>query len=137
MMVLLFPVHVVAQSMQYVPTWHLVNGEACYGFDDAKKLVGFDSQMTLLTAEVDDQTKLVASLHLTITNLQGALDTTKKEVTVLQGNTGTLTQNMNDCIARANKAEAGSGPSAGWLVAGGVVLLAAGVLLGAFVIARK
>lgn len=119
-------------DLEFIPKWHMCGNEACYGFEDAKKLVLLDGQLKLAAA----QAKALEDLKLANAELQAAA--AKKEA-ALQLNTQAaqdLKAKLETCIDQRAAAEvkAASGPSLGWLVAGGVTLILVGVLVGHYTV---
>jgi len=136
LMLLAFPAY-ANEGLGYVPNWHMVGKEACYNFEDTQKLLEIDSKLIACAVTGEARIQMIAELKFAVDDLQQSLALSKKETELLKENNLKLVQDLNLAIERANKAESGSNPSAGWLVAGGVVLLAGGMLLGAYLLPRK
>lgn len=121
-----------ADGLEKIPKWHMLGDEACYGFQDAKKLVLLDKELVLC----DTTKQTVVDLKLRVGDLDKAL-TKEKEALVLEqkGHNGTKADYLA-CIDEKTKWEvkADRGPSVAWLIAGGVTLLLAGWVAGAYLI---
>ena len=130
---LLLSAQAMADGLNYVPKWTMVDGKACYEFADAKVLVQLDLDLTALHKKDEGWTLLKAELEKVSTNLSGALEAEKAASVKRDANILDLNKQLTEQITRANKAEAQKMPSIGWLVAGATVLMALGAIAGVLV----
>lgn len=121
-------------EVKHIPLWSMCQdtGEkrACYTFEQTVKLVEFDLQLDKMLVEEIIQLKQIEDLKLSTKSLDAALKLEKNSTTELKKNNDKLVADLLKETERANKAEARQGPSVGWLVAGGVGLVAVGVVSG-------
>ena len=135
-LLLVFPSSVLADELKYVPKWTMVGSRACYEFDQAKKLVEIDSQLEMLLQKDLQWRGITKDLQEGVVQLNVALAAEKNIAAALKLNGEQLTARLMDETARANKAEARSGPFPAWAIAGGIgigVGVIAGIILGVYV----
>ena len=123
-------------DMTHVPPWTMTGGKACYEFQDAKKLVQVDSDLTTCLKKDTDWAELTKNLQESAVQLQTALTEEKNAAATLKANGDSLSARLMDETARANKAEAKPGIWPAWGIAGGIGLVIgviAGILLGVYV----
>jgi hypothetical protein len=126
----------LAEGMLHVPPWTMVNGKACYEFQDAKKLLVLDADLEAFIKKDAEWASLTQNLQESNRQLTLALTAEKRANVILKDNGEALTAELLATTARANKAEAKPGPFPAWAIAGGVgiaVGVIAGVVLGVYV----
>lgn len=126
----------LAEGMLHVPPWTMVNGKACYEFQDAKKLLVLDADLEAFIKKDVEWASLTKNLQDSNKQLTVALTAEKNANITLKDNSDKLTAKLLDETARANKAEAKPGPFPAWAIAGGVgiaVGVIAGIILGVYV----
>jgi hypothetical protein len=114
----------------------MVNGKACYEFQDAKKLLVLDADMEALIQRDATTYKILQATEDGAVQLGFALSSEKDVTKALQKNIESLTRQLLAETTRANKAEAKPGMWPAWGVAGAICLgigLLAGILLGVYV----
>lgn len=136
----LLPVTTMAQEtqpLQFVPAWHMANGQACYTFEEAKKLLEIDSKLKLCQIEEEETPKVIAKLRLA--NIQLGEASQKKDVALAERDAQVkqLTDDLKACTKEKNDCKAKWTPGVGWAIAGGVSFVLIGVLIGFFAIPRQ
>lgn len=117
------------QGLQYVPKWKMVNGKACYEFEDAQLLVELDLRFAQLTYSEQAFSSAIEDYKRSATNFETALKLDKSSLELLTKNNDTLAKRLLVETDRANKAEA-SKPAWSTLVLGGAGLVVIGVIGG-------
>jgi hypothetical protein len=119
-------------DLTYIPRWHMRDGEACFGFADAKTLLLLDERLVLCNSIE----KTERELRLSVGNLEAALGKKSEALTAAMNEASSLEQGLTACIDEKAKAQAkgSSGPSLGWLVALGLSLVLSGIALDRYVI---
>lgn len=123
-------------DMKHVPPWTMTGGKACYEFQEAKKLVQIDSDLTACLAKDIEWAELVKNLQTASAQLQVALTAEKSAGATLKANSDHLAAELMKETERANKAEAKPGMFPAWAIGAGVGLVVgviAGILLGVYV----
>lgn len=137
LLVVVLPLQAVADGMTHIPPWTMSGDKACYDFAGAKKLVEIDLQLEGALQELVVMAAINANLKNAAAQLQVALDQQKTTYALLETNDKKLSSDLLSETARANKAEAKSGPSFFVLLGAGVLIAlvgaVAGILLGVYV----
>ena len=127
---LLLPASALGQALQFVPPWHMSNGEACYDFNDARKLVEIDSKLRFYSALEQTYPKALEGLRLSNQALTFAISK-KEEVIQEQTKLNTeLTESLKTCTAQKNTCESNYTVGLGWAIGGGVAILVLGGVVG-------
>ena len=120
----------LGDGFKYIPKWHLVelNGEtqACYGFEDAKKLASLDIDLATLDGlkkELPELMRAHAEALAAQKKLREALEAKNAE---LETQRDALMKALRVSEEARIKAETNSAGTVGWVVAGGVLLIAVG-----------
>ena len=125
-----------AEGLQYIPKWHMTGGEACYGFDDAKKLVELD----LRIGACDERERLhlveLTQLRLALTETQEGLRLSQLEVEAWKKHNDELETDYRKKIVELRESEMKRYSNTPLYIGAGVIVLVAGVLIGG-VIARR
>ena len=115
-------------DMTELPKWHMVSGQACYDFDEAKLLVQGDMRLVAcdITSHAFDEMRKQFDLMLEGIKQKDLV------ITFTQSKADDLKNQLDACITERAAAEvkANSGPSVAWLIAGGLALTLGGFLLG-------
>ena len=122
--------------MLHVPPWTMVGSRACYEFQDAKRLVILDATLEAMLKKDLEWSSLTKNLQESSTQLTVALTAEKHAGVTLKKNGEQLAARLLEETARANKAEARSGPFPAWLIGGAVgvgIGVIAGIILGVYV----
>lgn len=115
-----------ADGLQVLPKWHLVGDEACYSFEDAKRLFELDGKLVACVTEEETVSLLLeANDHLTIANDKLTLAVQKSEEARTK-----VVADLKTCIDEKHKAMADSGASVAWPILAGVGLFIAGAATG-------
>ena len=133
---ILLPLQGFADELKHIPKWTMVGPKACYEFQDAKKLVELDSEFDKLLEADRLWRQITADLEESGKQANLALALEKNIAAALKLNGEQLTARLMTETARANKAEARSGPFPAWAIAGAVgigVGVIAGIILGVYV----
>lgn len=117
------------QGLQYVPKWKMVNGKACYEFEDAQLLVELDIRFAQLTYSEQMFSSAIEDYKRSASNFETALKLDKSSLELLKNTNDDLGKRLLAETERANKAEA-SKPAWSTLVLGGAGLVAVGVVAG-------
>jgi hypothetical protein len=123
-----------AEGLKYVPKWHMTGNEACYDIQGAKTLLKLDADMEECAGERQLAIAEVEKLKAANLDLTHALELTQKGEDLLKTRETGLTKDLKDCVAAKNKAEASQLPSMGWPIAGSVLLIGVGIILGHYLI---
>jgi hypothetical protein len=122
-------------GMKNIPPWHMVNGQACYEFAQAKTLLILDEQLSLLIEKDEKYGKLVKVLELEVGQLHVALSAEQNIAATLQQSNDNLSASLLAETKRADKAERRAGAFPAWAIGGGVgivVGVVGGILLGVY-----
>lgn len=118
-----------AQGLQVIPKWTFTGSQACYGFDDAKKLVELDSELVLCREEGPKLRLVETQLRIAIDELNTALTARNEQNTILTTEVNKCFDDKKDLVRRVHEAEARESTLTTPLLAGGIGL-AVGILLG-------
>lgn len=135
-LVVLMSSQALAEGMLHVPPWTMVNGKACYEFQDAKKLLVLDADLEAFIKKDTEWASLTKNLQDSAKQLTVALTAEKSANFTLQTTNDKLNALLVKETTRANQAEAKPGPFPAWAIAGGVgiaVGIVAGVVLGVYI----
>lgn len=123
-------------ELKYIPKWTMLDGKACYDFEDAKKLLLLDVEFELLVEKDVRHEKIIADLKARSGKFEEAL-AYEKAVNETQR---IFSEKLNKMLLleteRANKAEARPGMFPAWFIAGAVGLTVGfvlGVALGVYI----
>ena len=115
-------------NLKFVPKWYMTGNEACYNFDDAKKLVALDLQ-------IQNDQDLCAALQTSTDDYKGALALRQQQITGLETENKRLSNSLVQAIKDKNTAEGKvGGTPTEWLVIGGAGAVILGVVIGAYVL---
>jgi hypothetical protein len=119
-----------AEGLQYVPKWHMYNNEACYAFDDAKKLVEID--LHLANCEKRSQLQLIEIQELkgALTQTQEELRLSKLETTNWQKQSEEFENEYRKKIIELKESEVKRYSNTTYYVVGGIVIFVGGVVIG-------
>lgn len=123
-------------ELKYIPKWTMLEGKACYDFEEARKLVLLDAEFELLVAKDSSQAKIIEDLKARSLKFEQALAYEKAVAETQRVFTEKLNKMLLSETDRANKAEARPGMFPAWFIAGAVGLTVGfvlGVALGVYV----
>jgi hypothetical protein len=135
-LLILFARNVFADGLQYIPKWSMTGDQACYSFDDAKKLVELDSKLQLCVAEETKYPALIDELKLSNQQLQLAIEDADKNYLLQKMEVSTLSSQLITARADLIKAQSTKSVGFGWAIAGALALIIIGGATG-FYIAKK
>lgn len=122
---------VATHAQEYLPKWHMTGNEACYDLEGAKALLKADLELKTCNENYKIE---IPKLQLAVKDLKLALDLSQKHAEIwsdqaVKYNTEATKRivDLYSCEAKLN-----SGPSWGWLVAGGLAAVLLGVGVGAW-----
>ena len=119
-----------AQELTYIPKWHMVDAEACYDLEGAKQLMYLDGKLKLCESYRAANQDLIVSVGNYEKALQlkdNALKISTDALVATEAKLELEIKAKNDCVAKIS-----TGPSVGWLVAGGLAILLTGLAAGAY-----
>jgi hypothetical protein len=119
--------------MLHVPAWTMVDGRACYEFEQARKLLILDAELTAYYARDVKWAALTQELKDAQTQLQTALDAEKDISSQREQSNVRLNKMLLEATRRADKAEGKPGPYPAWMIGVGVGLgvgVISGILIG-------
>jgi hypothetical protein len=122
-----------AEGLQYVPKWHMYNNEACYAFDDAKKLLEVDLQLTNCEKRTELQLVQIQELKVALTETQEALRLSKLETVNWQKQSEEFENEYRKKIIELKESEVKRYSNTSYYVIGGVVVFVGGVVVGLLV----
>ena len=123
-------------ELKFIPKWTMLDGKACYDFEDARKLLLLDSEFDLLVEKDSRHEKIVADLKARSSKLEEALAYEKAVAETQRIFSEKLNKMLLLETERANKAEARPGMFPAWFIAGAVGLTVGfvlGVALGVYI----
>ena len=124
------------EGLKLLPKWHMSNGEACYAFEDARKLVLLDQDLYFLkTSAVPTYTEMYGTMKLSNEKFKLSLDSLTQALESSNKDRAQLYSDLEAAIKARGEAEAKAATAGqlGWIVAGGVALVAVGAGLGVYV----
>ena len=120
---LLIPFQASAEGLQILPKWHMTGEEACYDFEDARLLLKYDADLYYYQQAYEplksSHEKLFKMMELQHENLKA-----------VHASYNDLDIQYRDLLRQKTEGEISAENTAmlGWIVAGGVTLLAGGFI---------
>lgn len=115
-------------ELKFVPKWKMSGDLACYDKDGAKELLKLDTSFGELKDKVESKDRIIDELKLNVDDLKKQITALKETKTLLQEQYAILDQKQRECIQKKAQCEGelDSGPSLGWLIAGGLAFMLVG-----------
>lgn len=122
-------------GLKTLPRWHMSNGEACYAFEDARKLVLLDQELTYLKTEaLPTYAAMYKDMRASGDRLNGSLKAVTVALDASNESRDRLYKELEQAIKDKNAAQqdAATAGQVGWIVAGGVTLVTLGLAGGLY-----
>lgn len=117
-------------TLRFIPAWTMQEGRACYGFDDATRLVEVDSRLgTLLDNELHYLRQL-RELDEATDDLRQASRLAQDEALLWQTRSEALEASLREKIVENLELQGRLNSNLPWFIGAGAVLVIGGVLLG-------